>query len=199
MVIRAQHQSIFSGLSDEECLNTGAYFVHSAAGNKHRVWLARTIKEGAPLRPAVFCLHNPSTAGHTEEDATSRRGASFAEALGCTHMVFINPASRCATDALDLPHVGLTCPENVAAIERALDIVRRTEGLFIMAGGLPKGNYRVRERMAELIASVDTTARLKGVVPMALRLTKTGWPEHPLYLPKSLTPTPYNRPAQWNG
>jgi hypothetical protein len=34
-----------------------------------------------------------------------------------------------------------------------------------------------------------------GLSPMALRITKGGYPQHPLYLPYSLQPSPFSLPA----
>lgn len=153
---------------------------------QHRVWLRRRLegKNG----PAVFILHNPSTAGETLDDPTSRRGIQFANAWGCSDLVFVNAATGIATDAAGLADM----EDPIGPADEVLDVAAkfcvRSGGVLVAAWGAPKGNHFTKGIMRRRF--VDIAAR--GLPLHYLRLTKNGDPEHLLYLPSDLKPKPWH-------
>jgi hypothetical protein len=155
---------------------------------QHRVWLRRKIG-GTARGPAVFILHNPSIAGGTGmEDPTSRRGISFATAWECSDLIFVNMATGIATDADNL--AAMADPigsEADTALLAAAQIAEVQDGRLIAAWGAPKGKAATKRLIQ---ARIDAVMSLK--LPLwAIRVTSTGYPEHPLYLPGGLIPQPY--------
>lgn len=153
---------------------------------QHRVWLRRRLKGAGP--PVAFILHNPSTAGAGMEDATSRRGIGFANAWGCSDLVFVNVATGIATDARDLDAIADPFRMYLEAIRAAFDFVLPRGGKVVAAWGAPKGRTEVRRSIADRAAWVRYAHR--GALNV-LRLTPSGYPEHPLYLPRHLVPIPW--------
>lgn len=135
--------------------------------------------------PAVFVMLNPSTADADNDDPTIRRCMGFARSWGAGGIVVVNLFARRATDpdVLVAAHRDGRCggdAENDSHILRAID----GASMVIAAWGA-KGSLGQRDRMViELVRSA-------GVSLSCLRVTKGGYPEHPLYLPGSLTPQPY--------
>lgn len=142
------------------------------------------------MGPAVFVLHNPSKASADKDDATSRKGIAFARAWGASDLVFVNAATGIATDADDLAllddPIGEMADEALAVAARFCE---DRGGKMIAAWGAPKGKAATK-RMME--------ARFEHVLGLrlplhVLRVTPSGWPEHPLYLPGDLRPVPWER------
>lgn len=156
------------------------------SSSQHRVWLRRRL--GGLFgngRPLVMILHNPSTAGADAEDPTSRRGIGFANRLGYSDLVFVNAATAIATDANDLAdHPDPIGPMADEALHVAAEFCRRYEGTLVAAWGQPKGRAKTRALMQSRFEQI----RRMGLPLHALRLTASGAPEHPLYLPSDLTP-----------
>lgn len=150
---------------------------------QHRIWLRRRLSGSGP--PVAFILHNPSTASAETEDPTSRRGISFANTMNASDMIFVNAATGIATDADNLATladpIGSMADE---ALQVATQFVTERAGVIIAAWGAPKGKAATRRLMATRFAAIE---RL-GLTLHALRVTATGHPEHPLYLPGSLRP-----------
>ena len=92
---------------------------------RYRYWLARDIG-GAERGPALFILHNPSTADATADDPTIRRCIGYARRWRCRRMIAVNRFAVRGTDpgvvfaAAALDPVG---PLNEAAIARAAAVV----------------------------------------------------------------------------
>jgi hypothetical protein len=153
----------------------------------HRVWLRRKLREGA-FKPAVFILHNPSVAGTTKNDPTATRGINFAIAWGASDLIFVNASTAIATKATDLDPDNLNCPWSDWALEQAAKLAHDHDGYLVAAWGSPKGKAETCRRMTKRFDEIK--ALLPGRLS-ALRVSPHGWPEHPLYLPSSLTPEPY--------
>jgi hypothetical protein len=153
---------------------------------QHRVWLRRRLGLfGAPLG---FILHNPSTAGKDDDDPTARRGIGFAMSHGAGDLIFVNAATGIATDAnalaaMDDP-IGPMADE---ALRVAADFCLSRGGILIAAWGTPKGNAATRRMMD---ARFNAILQL-GLPLHVLRVTASGYPEHPLYLPANLRPQPW--------
>lgn len=143
---------------------------------RYRYALSRTWDQAGKL--VVFCGLNPSTADETQDDPTVRRELAFARAWGFGRYVKVNAYAFRSTDPKGLwaPGVEPCGPDNLAAIT---DTARNAD-MFVAAWG---NNIRPAQawtlRLALSIAHVDV---------YALRLTKSGEPSHPLYLPASLQP-----------
>lgn len=163
----------------------GAHF----SGPSHRVWLRRRLSMfGSPV---AFILHNPSKAGHVENDPTASRGIGFANAMGASDLVFVNAATGIATDADDLAAmddpVGPMADE---ALRVAAEFCLSRGGILVAAWGAPKGKAATRRLMARRFAEILAL----GLPLHALRITASGHPEHPLYLPGSLRPVRWDYP-----
>lgn len=123
---------------------------------------------------------NPSTADETKDDPTIRRCIDFAKRWGHGGLYMTNLFAFRATQPKDM--------------KRALDPIgpdnnhwlRETAGqagLVVAAWGV-NGKFLERDKaVASLLPNL-----------YCFRLTdSTGMPEHPLYLPKDLTPIPLNK------
>lgn len=121
---------------------------------------------------------NPSTADERQDDPTIRRCKGFAEAWGFGALCMTNLFAIRGTDpGIALAHPAPTGPENDAWLRAAA----AGAGLVVAAWG-DRGNFNRRNAEVESL--------LKGKLH-CLRFTKTGQPEHPLYLPKTLRPQFY--------
>jgi hypothetical protein len=152
----------------------------------HRVWLRRRLSMfGVPL---AFVLYNPSRAGHERNDATARRGIGFANAVGASDLIFVNAFTGIATDPDDLA----TMDDPVGhladvALEAAAEFCLSRGGVMVAAWGAPKGRAPTR-RLA--LDRFDHILSL-GLPLHVLRMTASGFPEHPLRLPGDLRPVPW--------
>ena len=123
---------------------------------------------------AVFIGLNPSTANETEDDPTIRRCVRFAADWGYGGLCMINLFAFRATDPADMQTaaepVGPLNDEHIKALTGRSGIVIAAWG---MGGGFQNRGSIVRRMLPGL---------------HILRLTKGGYPAHPLYLPKTLKP-----------
>lgn len=143
---------------------------------------------GAPL---VSCGYNPSIATADVNDPTIRREISFAQAAGCGWLLKVNAFAGIATDPDALAQmadpVGELADEVIAA---AVDLCRRDGGILLATWGVPKG------RPATKRLAVERLEKVAAMGPwQALRVTKSGYPEHPLYLPATCRPQPWSDAA----
>ena len=160
----------------------GAYFPDP----QHRVWLRRRLGMfGAPL---VFVLYNPSKAGVENNDATARRGIGFGNAVGASDVVFVNAFTGIATDPDDL--AAMDDPVGAYADHALLvaaEFCLRRGGTLVAAWGTHKGKAATR-----ILAERRFAHSLSLGLPLhVLRLTASGYPEHPLRLPADLRPVPW--------
>lgn len=139
---------------------------------------------GEPLS-CVFVMLNPSTADGDQDDPTIRRCVSFAKAWGYDRMEVVNlfawrstdPRAVLAMTGGKLDPVGTA---NRAFVHRAIE----RAGMIVCAWGAHGGHIGQDETMLGWIEEHDGQ-------PHALRVTKGGFPAHPLYLPADLQPKPY--------
>lgn len=135
-------------------------------------------------QPSVnFVMLNPSTADATIDDPTVRKCIVYAKAWGYGGIVVTNLFALRATDPRELKRTPFPVGErnNDHLYTEALNA-----GLVVCAWG-NHGDYQFR------CDDVGTMLHRHGVVPHALRVTKKGQPEHPLYLPGDLKPQPYQQ------
>lgn len=78
------------------------------------------------------------------------------------------------------------------AIAAAREFVAARGGIIIAAWGAPKGSAAMRRDIA---ATADTVQHYLAGQLHILRLTVSGYPEHPLYLPSHLVPVPWEMKA----
>lgn len=130
----------------------------------------------------TFVMLNPSTADAEVDDPTIRRCIGFAKALGGTGLAVVNLYALRATQPADLwkssDPVG---PSNDHHLAMFFDMAARRDFPIIAAWGAHAKPDRVRNVL-----------RLPGAERLqALRVTKSGAPGHPLYLPATAMPTPW--------
>jgi len=139
-----------------------------------------------PARPLVlWLLMNPSVACLDFADPTLRRTGNFARAWGYGGQLVANVHAYRATDKMRLLEVADPVgPEND---RRILAMATEAETVVLAYGQPPKA---LRRRGAEIVALLRHHKGLSH-----LRLAKDGTPVHPLYLPESLRPIPYQPDA----
>jgi hypothetical protein len=129
---------------------------------------------------ALFVCLNPSTADDERDDPTVRRCIAFADAWGYRRLCVANLFALRATDpAALLAAADPVGPDNDAWLRRAA----RGAAVVVAAWG---------NRGARLGRDGEVLALLPR--PHFLRLTVRGRPEHPLRLPRGLTPRPWPQP-----
>jgi len=150
-------------------------------------------REFGGTRTVVFVLLNPSTATAEKPDPTLSRCIAFAQAWGFGRLVILNlcayretkPALMFARARAGLDIIG---PNNDATIEAEVS----KADLVVAGWGTNAGKKVLRER-ARLVRHLLRRASKNPVV--ALRHTKDGHPEHPLYVPGIVTPEPLRWPG----
>ncbi|TPI15715.1 DUF1643 domain-containing protein [Mesorhizobium sp. B4-1-3] len=153
----------------------------------YRYRLDRHIGDGPPIG---FMLHNPSTAGATDDDATSRRGIGFARDLGYGRLIFINPWARVATKPRDLwsaeDPIG---PENDTYIRSAVAEVSSSGGIIVAAWGRVSPPAALRRAARARIESLVQMIEREGGQLYALGVNLDGSPKHPLYVKGDTVPS----------
>lgn len=153
---------------------------HSGCG-LYRFDLTRDWTSREHSRRACFVMLNPSTADATKDDPTMTRCRNFARSWGYDGLAIVNLFALRATDPRELRlAIDPVHPGN----DRILLARARASGLVVCAWGA-RGTYLGRA------AKVVGMLRGAGLALHTLRLTKDGHPEHPLYLPARLEPTPW--------
>jgi len=145
-------------------------------------------EENRQARPCTFIMLNPSTADAEADDATIRRCLGFAGAWGCNRLIVVNLFSWRATtpEALRVS-VEPVGPGNDEAILEAAEetVFANNPGPVVCAWGA-NGNWRDRS------TQVKHLLHIHNIPVHCLQLTASGEPAHPLYLPKTAGPIPYD-------
>lgn len=125
---------------------------------------------------------NPSTAGEDENDPTINRGIGFAMAAQLAGPLVWNLNAFRATEPDDMK-----CAENPVGLlnNEAIDLAL-TLAEVTVAGWGTHGGFGGRDK------AILRRCGVVGAKLHVLRLTKEGHPGHPLYLPKSLSPQPWD-------
>jgi hypothetical protein len=163
---------------------------------KYRYMLGRELQDGLPLRPlkiVTFCMLNPSKAEHHKDDPTITRCIDFAERFGATTMIVVNLFAWRSTDPKGLERAADPIGE---LNDWAIDWPRRSAlqrpdrpWEFIAAWGTAsalKSDFRMRFFDVQHARVVD---RLRPMPLKHLGLTSKFLPKHPLYLPRTTTPS----------
>lgn len=164
-----------------------ANFSEGPDHHRHRWSLSRHVSILGE-RPLVICGYNPSIAAETANDPTISREISLANRLGAGRLVKVNLFAAVATNADEL--VGYDDPvgrENDAYIVAAIDLAVDRDGWLIAAWGIPKGRAATRRLALPRMREIAGWSNRWN----ALRVTASGHPEHPLYLPGNLLPAPW--------
>lgn len=149
---------------------------------RYRYWLMRRF--GLDGVPVVFIMLNPSTADAQQDDPTIRRCANYAKSWGGNELIVVNLFALRATDPKELNRDGVADPVgplNDDAIDWAVDYASRNYGFAVCAWG-NHGSYMQRSE------TVRGRCERNNIQLYALRITQTGEPSHPLYLPANLKP-----------
>jgi len=125
---------------------------------------------------------NPSVADEERDDPTIRRLKGFARSWGYGQLVMLNLFALVSTDPKQLKKV-----EDPVGYQNTVDFMRshiRNAGATWALACWGTGSYpKILDREQQVYDGL----RLK-----CLRLTASGSPAHPLYLPGNLVPKPYN-------
>jgi hypothetical protein len=159
--------------------------VLSKCGN-YRYVLMRQLQGMGP--PMVFCMLNPSTADHANDDPTIRRCIGFANREGASALAVINLFAFRSTNPYDLLADGMdpVGPENDEAIRGVLRTMNRR--VVCAWGASLSAECFVRSRAI----SVERMLRATGAELVCLGTTARGLPRHPLYVKADQPLVPYN-------
>jgi hypothetical protein len=164
-----------------EALDSGALF---SPCRRYRYLLWRRWDESLPTMALIGL--NPSTADEQKDDPTIRRCIGYARdwGFGALHMLNIFAWRSTMPSVLRQQGGAAVGPRNNEYIAEVVGNAHTTVCARGTHGALRGRSVEVRKLLASL-----------GVVPVVLKLTKDGYPSHPLYLPKNLTPVawPYPR------
>lgn len=144
-----------------------------------RYRLGRRWADGG--KPLVFIMLNPSTADAQQDDATIRRCRHFALTHGFSALEVVNLYAFRATKPVDLKRASYPVgPDNDEHIAAAV----RGAGSVCVAWG---ANARELERPQVVLPLI----RRLGAEPVCLRITRSGYPQHPLMLPNVARLSPF--------
>ena len=152
---------------------TGAVF------SRCRRWRYLLWRCWDPARPiANFLMLNPSTADEYRLDPSCTRARLYAERWGYGALIVTNLFGWRATDPTDMK----AARDPVGrANDRAILTAAREAAIIVCAWG-NHGAHRERS------SKVTNLLKDAGIQLHALRVTGTGEPAHPLYLPAALMP-----------
>jgi hypothetical protein len=156
---------------------------------RYRYRLEREVGASGPT--IAFVLHNPSTAGAENDDATSRRGIGFARSWRASRLIFVNPWAGIATNPKHLwtmaDPIGA---ENDAHIVQAVREVRESGGFVVLAWGVVRPPRARKEATTLRLIQVQALVRAHGCDAFCLGTNKDGSPKHPLYVRADTKPHP---------
>lgn len=140
-------------------------------------------------QPQLFIGLNPSTADEENDDPTVRRCIDYAQQWGAGGLVMVNSCAYRATD----PQVMLKfCGDQVGpenTVEYLEHVAAQCQNKPIAAWGRHANKVQASYRPHSGRGTV--LKNLMGPLD-CLRINEDGSPCHPLYLPKSLRPIPFN-------
>lgn len=125
------------------------------------------------VQPAVWIMLNPSTASADADDPTIRRITAFSRAWGKGGVIVVNLFALRATDPAKLrTHHDPVGRYNASFVDRATTMSDLTVAAWGAGGSLADRGPTMARALTD-----------RGVRLRALRLTSTGQPGHPLYVP----------------
>lgn len=158
----------------------------------YRYVLARLWDEALPT--VNFIMLNPSTADHLKDDPTIRRCVGFAKSWGFGQLIVTNLYPFRSPSPFEMKAASNKRGPRDPRGHRLLNDLHiakwaANSSLIVCAWGNHAESDVERETL-KLLRSI-------GKTPHALRLSKSGKPNHPLYLPGDMKPTawrPWNEP-----
>lgn len=142
----------------------------------HRTW-------AVPTRRVAWVMLNSSTADETTLDPTVRKCEGFSRQWGFDGFEVVNLFPFCSPDPRIMKATGDPIGDQGRADYAILDAAT-TAALVVCAWGT-HGVYRNREMV------IRRLLRGAGVRAVALKLTKDGHPQHPLYVPYKTLPVQF--------
>ena len=150
---------------------------------KYRYRLTRLLNEYGKAGWICWILLNPSTADENVLDPTLRRCRDFSLAWGHEGMIIVNLFGLRATNPKELAAV--VDPVGEDNDEHIAWAVGEADRIMVAWGTHPMTlRFNRRDEVRRIL---DRASR----VVFALKLTRSGAPGHPLYLPKDLLPFEY--------
>lgn len=146
---------------------------------KYRYRLSRRWGDGPEV---AFVMLNPSTADASIDDPTIRKCMGFAQRWGMNGIHVVNLFAVRATKPADMMNaVDPVGPENMDHVARLCEAAAQSGGQAVCAWGT-KGAFREQDKKVMKI--------LHGLAiePLALKITKDGHPQHPLYVSHACEP-----------
>jgi len=148
-----------------------------------RTWRYRLWRQWGDAAPVMFLMLNPSTADETTNDPTVAKCQKWARAWGYGGLTVCNLFAFRATDPKDMKAASDPVgPENDAHILNQAVF----SDLIVCAWGTD-GDHLNRDK--HVLAMLEE----HGFPLTCLKVTKHGHPHHPLYLPDSTQPIPYQQ------
>ena len=145
-----------------------------SACRKYRYTLWRTWDRLFASGFVMFIGLNPSTADETKDDPTVRRCIRYAKDWGYPALCMTNLFAFRATS----PDEMKAATDPIGPInDCVLNNMAKSADIVIAAWGVHGGYMERDKKVKEMISQLSY-----------LRLTKEGFPAHPLYLPKGLKP-----------
>lgn len=158
---------------------TGATF--SPCG-RYRYLLWRHFNEPRIGRMINFIMLNPSTAGEVDNDPTVQRCVNRAMGWEFDSLFVTNIFAYRSTD----PSILKTLDDPVGAENDDFLLSSASAAAMVVCAWGQHGWINARSvRVVEMLLS-------HGIPLRALHITKSGQPQHPLYLPYSLKPLPWD-------
>ncbi|GBR53533.1 hypothetical protein AA106555_1334 [Neokomagataea thailandica NBRC 106555] len=154
--------------------------VYGGKNDCYRYSLKRVWQENAPK--LMWLMMNPSVATEFGDDRTVAKCQRYARQWGYGSILVANSFAYRCTDQKRLIEVEDPIgPENDSSI---VELAREAD-LVILAYGSPQIR-QLKARGTEVALLLEQN----GITLNVLRLSKSGRPEHPLYLPADLRPFP---------
>lgn len=125
---------------------------------------------------------NPSTADEAKDDPTIRKCIGFAKRLGYGALCMTNLFAFRATDPRAMKREANPIGSDN---DLHLKVCAENAGLIVAAWGVNGAHLRRNKQVFDLI-------EIKMRTVCCLRKTKSGHPEHPLYVPYDARPVSYN-------
>jgi hypothetical protein len=154
-------------------------YISSCLKYRYSLWRNWTSNEEQP--PSNYALIvglNPSSADETSDDPTIRKCIKFAQSWGYDALCMVNLFAYRATKPSEMFSASSPIGEEN---DRIILELAQNANVVVAAWGVWG-------------AHLDRDKAVKNMLPnlTQLRLTKDGYPSHPLYLPPTLVPQAWN-------
>jgi hypothetical protein len=146
---------------------------------RYRWWLYRELVSAGKARLIIWVMMNPSTADHSKNDPTINKVMSYSKSWGFTDLLVLNIYAIRSTQQANIK--GRVGSRNDWWLSTIFSYASRHNIPVICAWGR---NHKDRgDEVREL-------AKQSGIKLLCLEHATNREPKHPLYLRKTLRPTP---------